>query len=167
MRELSFVSLIVVMVLLFPDAGSGQGKKSSIEHLKKPNPNELYVSLNVDPECPAEDYMSVVEGELLRARINRLPYWNYDEVTLFIVLTCKNSTETSLSIYDIDASFGTFRKVTNPADDEYGFMYVYFEGADGVFGYIGTDKLKSTLRTGLSESVYRILTKYLKANFGL
>ena len=143
--------------------------KESLKHLQKPNPDELFVSLNADPNCPGVDltakYMGIAEGELLRARIKRLEYWNYDEVVLFVRLSCKSSTETSLSIYDIDVSFGAFRKVVSPADDEYSFIYVYYEGGDGVFGFIGTDKLESTLRTGLSESIYRLLTKYLKANF--
>ena len=168
MRGLSFVTMIVVMVLLFPGATCGQEKKSSIKHLKKPNPNELYISLNVDPECPGVDltekYMGIVEGEFLRARIKRSLYWDYDEVVLFVRLSC-GSTETTLSLYNIDVTFGTFREVISPADDEYPFIFVYFEGGDGVYGTVETVELERKLQTGLSESVYRLLTKFLKANF--
>lgn len=158
--------LLAVLIAAVTLAASGQDKKPSVKYLEKADPDWLYFEIFFDDDCPGieEAFENIVEGELLRARIKRQNGWRFNDLFLNVEVSC-TPTKGSAAGYSLDVQFAQYRRILDPAPDEYDFYMVYHGRKYGAYGAHGTSVLEEQLRSRLRETVSDALTDYLKANF--
>ncbi len=171
-RWIYTITAAILAVLLVTMTGTAIGqKKPSLKHLKKTDPGQLYVVFLRGDDCPGTkaEYEKIVEGELLRGRIERLEYldsWRrpIGEPYLLVRMQCAGDDDNML--WSISVFLAENRLADDPASDEYSiYTLVTFPGY-GSFGlepviYRVSDTLKSKLREAIADA----LTDYQKANF--
>lgn len=147
------------------NGAQGQEKKP-LQHLKKGDPNEIYVNYAQDPDCKSM-YEKVVDNELARSRIKRKPLWVFNEVSLFVTVHCSERDSGQGFIFTLSVNFGKFAPAEIEADRS--FIVAYWE--PGQFGYYGVSTYDSEgtqmVRNYLRNAMEDALTDYLKANFDL
>ena len=164
-----FTTAAILAVLLVAGTGPAIGqKKPSLRHLKKTDPGRLMVEFLME-ECPGTEaeYQKTIDGELLRARLERQGYAKsrpVGQLYLAIVLTCNSNDEAT--IWNFNIHFAEDRLVEDPATNEIPRHVIWHfpeYGSYGVdpAGHRVQDTLKSALRSDVSEA----LADYLKANF--
>lgn len=142
----------------------GQSKFSK-GHLKKYNPNELWVVFVQEDDCKGS-YEQVIENELARSRIKRKTSWAYNELSLEVIVRC--ITSNSDVFFTVDVHFTKNELPTDPKPGEYDFVTLHYMPGYGRYGVSSNDKegeyfIKNTLR----ESIEEAMTDYLKVNFDL
>ena len=136
-------------------------------HLKKTNPNSIFVSYIEADDCGAS-YEQVVNNELAQSRIKRKEYWEYDELMMRVKVNCMSLNNLPSIVYIVDVSFGRFMRPVNREPNELTFLPVLYQNMYGEFG-ITTDNSEGQqfLRNSIREEVEKALTDYLKVNFDL
>lgn len=81
-------------------------------HLKKTNPNELYVSYFQSDNCWGS-YEQIVSSELAQSRIKRKNTWDYNELVLFVELSCMTLDDRPSIVSNLNVKFGRY---TQPVD---------------------------------------------------
>ena len=164
-RMTVILGLVVTLCMM---TGNVQGQKTiNIDHLRKENPNEIWVLYFQDDDCSG-NYEQIVEAELAQSRIKRKEYYNYDETVLRVTLECMALSNEQNLVFNIDVYFGKFAEVINPEPDEYDFTPIMYFPNYGSLGIAGTDSVgEQFIKNGVRDSVEAALTNYLKTNFDL
>ena len=130
-----------------------------IGHLKKEDPNELFVFYAQNGECPG-NYESVVNAQLAQSRIKKGIGWKYKELLLWVNIKCVDVSE--LIGYSVSIYFGEL--IPSESGAERNFIFRAYEpDRYSSFG-LGDDEY---LRNVVRNYVEIALTDYLKANFDL
>ncbi len=137
-------------------------------HLRKSDPDELYVAFFEESECGVS-LETILESELAQSRMKRKEFWNYNELLLYVRIRCLPLDRSPpRTVYSIEIEFGEFTYPTNKQKDEYSFLETYYEPDFGTFGITSNDEVgRQFFRNGFRESLERALLAYLKVNFDL
>lgn len=104
--------VIHALILILASGMVVEGVQGQLEiptvHLKKTNPNELYVLFSQLDDCEGS-YEQVVNNELVQSRIKRAEDWEINELLLIVDVICMPLDITSSIIYDPDVKFGGYR----------------------------------------------------------
>ena len=169
---------ITTAILFGAVTGSVYGQTpESLDHLKKPNPFQLGIGTFVSG-CPEteEAYEKIVEGELVRAGVKRVPFPRLSvnapvrELALSVVIQCIGTEDgvrglPTLTAANIDVVFNREYMTKDPSTGETTSTIVsYIPGRYGKTYLMGWGLLRRELREELREHVSEALTDYLKAN---
>ncbi|MYB62832.1 MAG: hypothetical protein F4X69_15855 [Gemmatimonadetes bacterium] len=166
--------LLAVLIAAVTLPAAGQEKQPSIKHLKKSDPDVLFMGTSIDNSCPGTErsYERIVEGEMLRARIKRTSIWNWYEIALNVNVSCHRdrSQRGTMEVltYSIFVTFLVFYPVEDPAPDELDFrQVVYLPSYVGSGLSVNHDNAEEerVIHANLRNAVTNALTDYLKANF--
>ena len=159
-------ALLLILVSGIAVNGAQGQEKKPLQHLKKDDPNTIYVNYSQDPACKSM-YEKVVDNELARSRIKRKTLWDFNEVSLFVTVHCSEKDSGQGFIFTLSVNFG--KLVPAEIESDRSFIIVYWEpgqfGSYGVSTYDseGTQMVRNYLRNAMEDA----LTDYLKANFDL
>ncbi len=168
MKSQMFLLSILFTVLLVGIRTDVQGQmKDPTGHLKKIDPDEIFVAFSQMGDCP-NSLEQVVDSELAQSRIKRKESWEYTELILYVKVNCLLLDNVPSTVYSVDIKFAEFVFPTSKQPDEYSFVLRTYESAYGTFGITsnndsGTQFLRSVTREALEEA----LLDYLKVNFDL
>ena len=115
----------------------GQSKELPQGHLKKPNPNELYVSFYQEDDCWGS-YEQIVTNELAQSRIKRTESWSYDELLLTVNISCLPLGNNLSVVNYIQVEFGRYTFPVDWQPDEYSFLRFTYDYNYG--GIVSTSK---------------------------
>ena len=167
MTRLTTVILGLIVSLCMTGNVQGQVKNVLVAHLKKPNPNELYVSYWQGDDCE-DSYEQIVYNELTQSRIKRLEEWDYDVLYMDVDVHCmKLPKRPNQLVFSIDMHFAVDARepVAKPGTFVVSLLY---RPDYGNFGITTNDYEGQTLlRNILRECVEKALVDYMKANFDL
>ena len=122
----------------------------SSEYLKKENPNELAIKVQLNGDCVDEEELEKnIKGVVTRSRIKPTDNWVYDPLFLNISLDCIYTRANP--VYSFGVQFGRW----SPAPS---IFYVDDYGTTG----IGS---KENILNSAKNSVERAITKYIEVNF--
>lgn len=138
-------------------------------HLKKENPETLFVEFYEDRHC-GWNLEPVVNGEMEKAGINRKGSWDFDELVLYVNIYCienENSEGELLSyVYDMNVAFGHYVRTESHIQGVYVRMHI--EPAEySTFGVVTNDETgRKKMRDSLREITDKALADYKEANAG-
>lgn len=161
------VCVSILFTVLFTGTSTDvQGQtKSPTGHLKKSDPNEIYVSFIQGDDCPGS-LEQIVESELAQSRLKRKEFWIYYELNLHLTVECLR-LDNKHTVYSTDVNFGEFVLPTSKQPDEFDFVRRLYVPNYGSFGIAPNDNLRTQLRNTIRESLEKALLDYLKINFDL
>ncbi len=136
------------------------------EYMKKPSPDELYVSFSQDSECPWP-LEHVVDGALVRSRIRRKPQWTFGETVLFVRVNCVGASNGRVFAYSMGVSFGVFVPAEADAQRLIDEVKINPDAYSSYGTGISNDSGRQFLENSLRERIERALVDYLRANFDL
>ncbi len=166
MSTQKFLLSILCTVLMASVNSDVQGQlKTPTGHLKKSDPDELYVSIVQGNDCP-RSMEQIVESELAQSRIKRKEFWIYNELNLYVTIDCLR-LDNKHSVYSTDVNFGEFVFPTSKQPDEFDFVRRLYGPNYGSFGIASNENLRTQLRNSIRESLEKALLEYLKINFDL
>ena len=165
-RSLAIFTAMVAFML--PAQVQGQERELRIPtgHLKKANPNELYVVYNQEDDCTGT-YETVVENELVQARIKRISRTVFNEIYMVVDVDCLQLSDDDYQVYVLRVQFGIDTPITNPNPNEFPFSISYYQGGGAQYTFGVSPTAKETITNSLRRLVEASLADYLKANFDL
>lgn len=162
----SVLTILMFWMCSMVEVAQGQSDLP-IGHLKKTNPNNIYVNYFETEDCGAS-FEQVINNELAQSRIKREEFWNHDELMMLVHVKCMPLSNRPSIVYIVDVSFGKFIRPVNRELNELNFLPVIFEDRYGVFGITSDDSEgQQFLRNAVRDEVEKALTDYLKVNFDL
>ena len=180
MSRTTYITAAAILAALLTTTIGTVSAQETRAYLKKPNPDELFVALLHDEKCPgAEDsYQSIIDGELVRARIKESTSWpSYGVLFLMVDIDCfpieRDGINTGF-FFNVRPEFGMELSVEREDRDfprlnvERDYI-VTIVNDHGRYGYViggpnFEDSTARRIRNALREKVSDILTDYLKAN---
>lgn len=130
-------NVLVFTLMIGLQATYGQSKELPQGHLKKPNPNELYVSFYQEDDCWGS-YEQIVTNELAQSRIKRTESWSYDELLLTVNISCLPLGNNLSVVNYIQVEFGRYTFPVDWQPDEYSFLRFTYDYNYG--GIVSTSK---------------------------
>ena len=156
---------MVSISLWYFAAGTAHAQKEDpLGHLKKADPNDLYVAVLQEGDC-AVSFGNVVDEVLTRSRITPLPYTLPDELNLSVVVRCLSLVPHPGFAFFIDAKFGRLVSTPDLQSGEEDVIAISYDSAYERFGIVhdesaGVQEITDAIREVVEES----LTDYRKAN---
>ena len=156
-----FVGVVMLSTVFVAGTAVGQTDDKKLEHLRKPNPNDLVVIYYQNPVCSIseEEAELTIDGVLTRSRIK--PIWSLYPLNLHLVVWADCLDDDTAFV--ISVRFGEYASVKKPHGTERFKMYHLDDY--GSFGRHQGDS-KYMMRY-VKSSVENAITNYLKANFDL
>ena len=163
-NSVAAAAILVALWMTMTGTSVAQEAKSSVKHLKKPNPDELSFVVIVEDDCGSTESQitNIVEGEILRAHTTPIQGWSYDGLVIFVNVDCLNTER--IGAYDIQVRFGRILEVEDPAPDERDYLQVLYGRDYGGFGFAGLNEVDDKIADMVQRAVSSALTDYLKAN---
>lgn len=135
-------------------------------HLKKPDPNDLYVSVRQEGNCSVS-YRYVVDEMLDKYRISPLPYTFTDELGLSVVVRCLSLAPHPGMSYFVEARFARLVPAMDPQPGEAEVILIYYASEYERLGIVHDDSAGEQETTEvIREVVDEALTDYRRANGG-
>ena len=180
MSRTTYITAAAILAALLTTMTGTANAQEIKAYLKKPNPDELIVMFLYGSDCPGErdSYRTIIEGELVRARIKeKTAMPRIGEPFLIVEIKCltikRGGIDTGF-VYDIYAAFAMERSVSPfdldfprlNVDRDYTVTIVNNHGAYGYSMGGPNPRLDAAQnsRNALREEVANILTDFLKAN---
>lgn len=159
------VSILFTLLLAVTNTDVQGQLKTPTGHLKKSDPDELFVSFIQGDDCPGS-LEQVVESELAQSRLKRKEFWIYYDLILHVTVECLR-LDNKHTVYSTDVNFGEVVLPTSKQPDEFDFVRRLYGPNYGSFGIAPNDDLRTQLRNTIRESLEKALIDYLKVNFDL
>ena len=106
MNSKTIVSILMVVVASLVMTKAVQGQTSSNKnHLRKANPNEIWVYYTQEDDCVG-DYEQAMEAALVQSRVKRKEGLNRDETVLHVRLACMALSNEQNLVFNLDVYFG-------------------------------------------------------------
>ena len=166
MRKRTTVILGLVISICMA-AGNIYGQTSRPQqHLQKDNPNELFVNYTQGDSCKGS-YEYIVDNELVKSRIKRKTFWEYDELILICRINCLELSGGVGHAFSINAAFGRLIEAEPGASPSF-VKQLYDPYWYGTIGRYGTQvDFQSFVGDSFRSAIQQALTDYLRANFDL
>ena len=146
-------------------AGTAHAQKEDpLGHLKKADPNDLYVAVLQEGDC-AVSFGNVVDEVLTRSRITPLPYTFADELNLSVMVRCLSLVPHPGFGFFVDARFGRLVSTPDPQSGEEDVIAISYDSAHERIGIVHDESTgEQEISDAIREVVEAALTDYRKAN---
>ena len=161
--------MLGLLVSLCMMTGNVQGQGTPLGHLKKDNPNELFVLFMQDDAC-GDSYKRIVNNELAQSRIKKVddpP--GYDIPVLWVSISCMTAGSVTGIVFNIDVKFIRTVPAFSRQPEENTWTVISHSPGYGNYGFADRTPVTNEQHVSnlIRQCVENALTDYLKVNFDL
>ena len=161
--------ILGLLVSLCMMTGNVQGQETPLGHLKKDNPNELYVLFMQEDDC-GDSYERIVNNELAQSRIKKVddpP--GLDIPALFVGISCATAGSVTGIVFDVNVVFIRTVPAFYRQPEENPWTVISHSPGYGDFGFADRTPVTNEQHVSnlIRQCVENALADYLKVNFDL